>query len=66
MKTMRIFAAALLLGALVSCQKEETVAVETKAAPHTVAIQASLGNVTKTVITLKPWRIVIVPVEAKP
>ncbi len=51
MKTMRIFAAALLLGALVSCQKEETVAVETKAAPHTVAIQASLGNVTKTVIT---------------
>ena len=51
MKTTRIIAAALLLGAIVSCQKEETVNDITKAAPHTVAIQASLGNVTKTLIT---------------
>ena len=51
MKTTRTIAAALLLGAVVSCQKEEAGNVETKAAPHTVAIQASLGNVSKTVIT---------------
>ena len=51
MKTTKLFAAALLLGAMVSCQKEETAINETTAAPHTVAIQASLGNVTKTVIT---------------
>ena len=51
MKTTRTIAAALLLGAVVSCQKEEAGNVETKSAPHTVSIQASLGNVAKTVIT---------------
>lgn len=51
MKKTRIIAAALLLGATLSCQKEENDIIKTKASPHTVAIQASLGEVSKTIIT---------------
>ena len=54
MKTTRIIAAALLVGASFSCQKEENGLVDTKGTPHTVAIQASLGEVTRTVISQDP------------
>jgi len=51
MKTTKIFAAALLLGLMVSCEKEGTGIAETTETPHTVTIRASLGGVTKTVIS---------------
>ena len=53
MKAKEFFAAALVLAALASCQKEETERVGTTATArsHTVAIRASLGNATKTIIT---------------
>lgn len=51
MKAIRLMAAALIAAALASCQKEEAVIVKTPAAPHTVAIKASLGDATKTLIS---------------
>jgi len=51
MKAIRLMAAALIAAALASCQKEEAVIVKTTAAPHTVAIKASLGDATKTLIS---------------
>ena len=58
MKTTEIFAAAaMLLGIFVSCQKEEDGIEETPVnsgvavTPHTVSIQANLGDATKTLIT---------------
>ena len=51
MKKMNIIAAAVLLAALASCQKE-VIAPETRTAePHTVSISASLGDVTRTIIS---------------
>lgn len=51
MKTMNILAATMVLAALASCRKEE-IAPEKKIADcHTVTISASLGDVTRTIIT---------------
>jgi hypothetical protein len=51
MKTKRIIAAAIMIAATLSCQKEEALPVqETTAGSHTVSIHASVGG-TKTVIS---------------
>ena len=51
MKAKKLFAAALLLATVASCQKMEVLQEEWKTGPHTVAITASLGGATKTLIS---------------
>ena len=51
MKAKKLFAAALLLATVASCQKMEDLQEEWKTGPHTVAITASLGGATKTLIS---------------
>ena len=51
MKTMNILAATMVLAALASCRKEEIAPEKRIADPHTVSISASLGDVTRTIIT---------------